>query len=59
MGANAMPGGHPSRRDLLHASMAVAAGMLSSRPLAAAAPEPSDVTAALVEAARREGQACC
>jgi iron(III) transport system substrate-binding protein len=45
-----------SRRDLLKASTAVAAGAVFAEPLKAAAPEPSAVTPALVEAARKEGK---
>jgi len=47
---------HPfSRRDLLKASGAVAAGCFAS-PLRAAAPEPSPITPALIEAAKKEGK---
>src|SRR5882672_10506285 len=45
-----------SRRDLLKASTALAAGAVFAQPARAAAPEPSAVTPALVEAARREGK---
>jgi ABC-type Fe3+ transport system substrate-binding protein len=44
-----------SRRDLLAASGAVAAGVFAS-PLRAAAPEPSAVTPVLIEAAKKEGK---
>jgi iron(III) transport system substrate-binding protein len=44
-----------SRRDVLTASAAVAAGVLAA-PVRAAAPEPNSVTPALVEAARKEGR---
>jgi iron(III) transport system substrate-binding protein len=44
-----------SRRDLLRASTAAAATVFAS-PLRAAAPEPTAVTPALIEAARKEGK---
>jgi iron(III) transport system substrate-binding protein len=44
-----------SRRDVLKASTAVAAGVFAS-PLKAAAPEPSAITPALIEAAKKEGK---
>jgi iron(III) transport system substrate-binding protein len=44
-----------SRRDVLKASTAAAAGLLATR-VRAAAPEPTAITPALVEAARREGK---
>jgi iron(III) transport system substrate-binding protein len=44
-----------SRRDLLKASTAAAAGFLATR-VRAAAPEPTAITPDLVEAARKEGQ---
>ncbi len=44
-----------SRRDLLRASTAFAAGVLAS-PLRAAAPAPSAITPALIEAAKKEGK---
>jgi iron(III) transport system substrate-binding protein len=44
-----------TRRDALKAS-ALAAGAVFAAPLRAAAPEPSVVTPALIEAARREGK---
>src|SRR5690348_8593514 len=43
-----------SRRDVLKAS--AAATVLFAQPAKAAAPEPSAVTPALIEAARREGK---
>ncbi len=46
----------PSRRDVLSASAALAAGTVFAQPLRATPPEPSAVTPALVEAARREGK---
>src|SRR6187431_3065906 len=45
-----------SRRDLLKTSTALAAGVLFAEPLKAAAPPPSAVTPALIEAARKEGK---
>jgi len=45
-----------SRRDLLKTSTALAAGVLFAEPLKAAAPPPSVVTPALIEAARKEGK---
>jgi len=45
-----------SRRDVLKASTALAAGAEFARPARAAAPEPSAVTPALIEAARKEGK---
>jgi iron(III) transport system substrate-binding protein len=45
-----------SRRDLLAASTALAAGALFAQPLKAAAPPPAAVTPALIEAARKEGK---
>src|SRR3954452_524423 len=45
-----------SRRDLLRASAASAAGVLFAEPLRAAAPPASAVTPALIEAARKEGK---
>src|SRR6266568_3115706 len=44
-----------SRRDLLAASAAFAAGVFAS-PLRAAAPAPSAITPALIEAAKKEGK---
>ena len=45
-----------TRRDLLKTSTALAAGVLFAEPLKAAAPPPSAVTPALIEAARKEGK---
>jgi iron(III) transport system substrate-binding protein len=45
-----------SRRDVLRVSTASAAGLLFAQPLRAAAPPPTAVTPALVEAARKEGK---
>src|ERR1700694_3937317 len=45
-----------SRRDVLKGSTALAAGAVWAQPLRAAAPEPSQITPALIEAARREGK---
>lgn len=45
-----------SRRDVLKASTISAAGMLFAEPLKAAAPPPTAVTPALIEAARKEGK---
>ena len=45
-----------SRREVLRASAASAAGMLFAEPLRAAAPPPTAVTPALIEAARKEGK---
>jgi len=45
-----------SRRDLLKASTASAAGLLFAEPLKAAAPPAVEVTPALVEAAKKEGK---
>ncbi|HEV7599989.1 MAG TPA: extracellular solute-binding protein [Bradyrhizobium sp.] len=45
-----------SRRDVLTASSALVAGALFAEPLRAAAPPPTAVTPALIEAARREGK---
>jgi iron(III) transport system substrate-binding protein len=45
-----------SRRDVLKASTALAAGTVFAQPLGAAAPAPSAVTPALIEAARKEGK---
>jgi len=44
-----------SRRDLLRASTTIAAGVFAS-PLRAAAPAPSAITPALIEAAKKEGK---
>ena len=45
-----------SRRDVLKASAAMAAGVVFAEPLKAATVEPSAVTPALIEAARKEGK---
>ena len=45
-----------SRRDALKASMVLAASALFPQPVRAAAPEPSVVTPALIDAARKEGK---
>jgi iron(III) transport system substrate-binding protein len=45
-----------SRRDLLKGSSALAAATVFAEPLRAAAPEPSEITPALIEAARKEGK---
>src|SRR6266540_6030665 len=45
-----------SRRDVLKASAAMAAGAVFAEPLKAATAEPSAVTPALIEAARKEGK---
>jgi iron(III) transport system substrate-binding protein len=45
-----------SRRDVLRASTASAAGLIFAEPLRAAAPPPTAVTPALIEAARKEGK---
>ena len=45
-----------SRRDVLKASAASVAGVLFAEPLKAAAPPPTAVTPALIEAARKEGK---
>ena len=45
-----------SRRDLLKGSTALAAATVFAEPARAAAPEPSPITPALIEAAKREGK---
>lgn len=50
-----MPDRSWSRRDLLRLSAASATGIVFAAPLRAAAPPPSAVTPALIEAARKEG----
>jgi len=45
-----------SRRDLLKGSTALAAATVFAAPARAVAPEPSQITPALIEAARREGK---
>jgi len=44
-----------SRRDMLKASTVLAAGAVFAEPLAAAAPEPTPLSAAMIQAARKEG----
>ena len=44
-----------SRRDMLRASTVLAAGAVFAEPLAAAAPEPTPLSAAMIQAARKEG----
>src|SRR5262245_48541503 len=44
-----------SRRDMLRASTVLAAGSVFAEPLAAAAPEPTPLSPALIQAARKEG----
>jgi len=44
-----------SRRDMLKASTVLAAGAVFAEPLAAAAPEPTPPSAAMIQAARKEG----
>jgi iron(III) transport system substrate-binding protein len=51
-----MPNRKWTRRDLLKTSTALAAGVLFAEPLKAAAPPPTAVTPALIEAARKEGK---
>ena len=51
-----MRGHRWSRRDLLKVSTAAVAGTLFAEPLRAAAPPPSEVTPALIEAAKKEGK---
>ena len=45
-----------TRRDLLKASTASAAGLLLAEPLKAAPPTASEVTPALIEAVKKEGK---
>jgi iron(III) transport system substrate-binding protein len=45
-----------SRREVLRVSTGAAAGALFAQPLRAAAPPPTAVTSALIEAARKEGK---
>jgi len=47
---------HVSRRAVLKAGVAISAATVFARPLRAAAPPPSAVTPALIEAARKEGK---
>src|SRR5215470_16081117 len=51
----AMPERRFSRRDVLKASTAAAAGLFAS-PARGAAPEPTAITPALIEAAKKEGK---
>src|SRR6187455_1323986 len=51
-----MRGGKWSRRDVLKVTAASAAGLVFAEPLRAAAPPPTAVTPALIEAARKEGK---
>jgi iron(III) transport system substrate-binding protein len=51
-----MPDRSWTRRDLLKASTASVMGLLFAEPLTAAAPSATEVTPALVEAARKEGK---
>src|SRR5882672_999942 len=53
---NAMQDRKWSRREVLGAATASAAGVLFAEPLAAAEPPPTAVTPALIEAARKEGK---
>ena len=48
---------HVSRRTVLKASVALGAAAVFAQPLKAAAPPPSAVTPALIEAAKKEGKA--
>jgi iron(III) transport system substrate-binding protein len=45
-----------SRRDVLKASSGLVAGAVFAQPLKAAAPAPAPVTAALIDAARKEAK---
>src|ERR1700747_53169 len=51
-----MPKRSWSRRDILKASTAIAAGALFAEPVRAAATPPTSVTPELIEAARKEGK---
>jgi iron(III) transport system substrate-binding protein len=53
---NAMRDRRWTRREVLKTSTAVAAGLLFAEPIRAAAPPPTSVTPALIEAARKEGK---
>jgi iron(III) transport system substrate-binding protein len=44
-----------SRRDMLKASSVLASGVVFTEPLRAAAPEPTPLTSAMIQAARKEG----
>ena len=54
-GANAVRDRTFSRRDVLKTSTALAFGVVFSEPLKAAAPEPTSVSPAMIQAARKEG----
>ena len=45
-----------SRRDVLKASALSTTGLMFAEPIRAAAPPPTEVTPALIEAARKEGK---
>ena len=51
-----MRNGKWTRRDLLKASTVSAAGLLFAEPLKATAPQATEVTPALIEAAKKEGK---
>jgi iron(III) transport system substrate-binding protein len=53
---NAMRDRRWTRREVLKTSTSVAAGVLFAEPTRAAAPPPTSVTPALIEAARKEGK---
>jgi iron(III) transport system substrate-binding protein len=53
---NAMRDPRWTRREVLKTSTAVAAGVLFAEPIRAAAPPPTSLTRALIEAARKEGK---
>jgi len=55
-GEDAMQDRKWSRRDVLKASAVSMAGVLFAEPLRAAAPPPTTITPALIEAARKEGK---
>src|SRR5260370_42612157 len=55
-GENAMRNRGWSRRDVLKTPTALAAGALFAEPARAAAPPPTSVTPALIEAAPKEGK---
>jgi iron(III) transport system substrate-binding protein len=50
-----MGDGKLSRRDMLKASTVLAAGTVFAEPLTAAAPEPTPLSQAMIQAARKEG----
>jgi iron(III) transport system substrate-binding protein len=50
-----MRDGKLSRRDMLKASTMLAAGAVFAEPLTAAAPEPTPLSPALIQAAYKEG----